>query len=451
MFHGRRQSKRAQKIGIVGTYGWGNLGDELVVSLLIKRIKQYSPTAEISGFSCVPEDSRQRHGIVVYPIQRIYETEPGSNSGVLSSQIFHSSAYVFFDHVRNAMRKWPTLYSVIRQVKDFGTFAIAELPFLFKCFNRLKGFDLLIVPGSGPLTDYWGGARGHPYMLFSWSLLARLRGIHVIALSIGAERLTTTLGKWFCLGFLSLCSYCSFRDEGSRSVMRKLGWRGDNPVCPDQGFGLAEFANRSKISSESRRPIIGINPVSAMTYGREMKDSLCHELYLSNMAETALQLIAARFCVHFCPTSKRQDSTPIESILKKMETIAASSSPSPDWRNYVTNRLISTVDEFIEAASEVDVMVASRFHGALIPFVLHKPVVSLSYERKLDTLMETMGQRQYALSFQNFLVPELIAKIHEAYAHRHEISSSLEVLVRVQQAQVTAQYNFVFTSVHAVA
>ena len=59
-----------QRIGIVGHYGVGNLGDDTVVAILINKIRERYPNAEVLGFSLKPADTERRHGIKAFPILR---------------------------------------------------------------------------------------------------------------------------------------------------------------------------------------------------------------------------------------------------------------------------------------------------------------------------------------------------------------------------------------------
>jgi hypothetical protein len=77
----------------------------------------------------------------------------------------------------------------------------------------MKGSEMLIVPGTGLLTDAYGLLGWGPYNLMKWTLAARLRGCRVLFVSVGAGPLYSTLGR-FCMRFaLALADYRSFRDR----------------------------------------------------------------------------------------------------------------------------------------------------------------------------------------------------------------------------------------------
>ena len=101
---------------------------------------------------------------------------------------------------------------------------------------------MLIIPGTGLLTDAYGLSGWGPYNLFKWSLIAKLRGCEVLFVSVGAGPIYSTLGRYFVKSALSMADFRSYRDDASMAYLKRIGFRtnGDR-VYPDLVFSLPEI------------------------------------------------------------------------------------------------------------------------------------------------------------------------------------------------------------------
>ena len=64
------------KIGITGSYGGLNLGDEAILQSMIAQLRKDLPAVEITVFSRDPEDTRRRHGVErAVPVRRMSREE----------------------------------------------------------------------------------------------------------------------------------------------------------------------------------------------------------------------------------------------------------------------------------------------------------------------------------------------------------------------------------------
>src|SRR5437016_932674 len=91
-----------RKIGIVGYYGVGNLGDETVVAILMKKIRDYYPNAEFCGFSLNVADTERRHGIKAFPIRRGSESSVRHATQSLSREARKRALGNFKDYVKRS-------------------------------------------------------------------------------------------------------------------------------------------------------------------------------------------------------------------------------------------------------------------------------------------------------------------------------------------------------------
>jgi polysaccharide pyruvyl transferase WcaK-like protein len=137
------KNKSTRKIGLMGFFGYGNLGDEGLQETMIQQIHLHIPNVEIYGFSLVPEDTEKRHGIKSFHISRPAGEQNNAKPSLSTS-----------------LAGWLAKQNngLLRKLERWVVRIPIELSLLRDAYRNLKGFDALLIAGSGPLTDYWGGA-----------------------------------------------------------------------------------------------------------------------------------------------------------------------------------------------------------------------------------------------------------------------------------------------------
>jgi polysaccharide pyruvyl transferase WcaK-like protein len=96
---------------------------------------------------------------------------------------------------------------------------------------------------------------------------------------------------------------------------------------------------------------------------------------------------------------------------------------------------------------QTDLVVASRFHGVLLSLRIHKPVLALSYHKKIDELMKDTGQEQYCLSIADFEVEALKERFQTLEANCATASEQIARRVSIYQAQLKEQYERIFANI----
>ncbi len=207
--------QRELTIGVFGHYGNENMGDEAIVAAVIEEVRRRYPQARVLGFSIVPEDTQRRHGIESYPIRR--DTAPVDPKRVAERAWSEPSVTEPNSGVRSALKSIPLLYPVLRGIRDtfrFGGRIVAEIKFMARSYRIAKTVDVMMVSGSGQLTDQ-SGAWGFPYTLYKWSVLCSLGNCKWAFVGVGAGPLNTKLGRWFDTQALRRAGYRSYRDVSS--------------------------------------------------------------------------------------------------------------------------------------------------------------------------------------------------------------------------------------------
>src|SRR5271163_2906935 len=233
-----------RRIGIFGHVGTQNLGDEIIIAAVIQNIRSRYPDAEIRAFTFNPEDTAARHGIPAFPIRRKSAPAPQaaqtSDANTAGNSGRNSAPET--GGIKTVLKKIPFLFRFLKAMQaglNLLRGFLAEIVFLGRSFKNLKGTDLLLIAGSGQLTDQSGGAWAYPYTFYKWTLLARILGTKIAFVSIGTSWINSSLSKFFFRTALSRASYRSCRDVSSGKQVDSLGLPQRNVVVvPDLAYSL---------------------------------------------------------------------------------------------------------------------------------------------------------------------------------------------------------------------
>ncbi len=389
------------RIGIFGHVGNKNLGDEAILTAVIQNIRKRCSDAEIYGFTLKPDDTEERHKIKAFPIRRItHSYRSKERESYLFTQEKIERKFTLMGNIKVRLKSIPLFYSllkVFRKSLSIAWNAPMELRFLMSSYRKLKGLDLLIIAGSQQLIDFIDGAWGHPYTLFKWSVIARLARVKIAFVSVGAGPIKTRLGKMFIKLSLKLSSYCSFRDNSSRQVIERFGIDLKNSVYPDLVYSLEIKEKPILPSLREGSLIVGINPVPFCDPeywpGSNME---VYKKYVTKLAGFACWLTERGLSVLFFPTQLKLDPPVINDIMKIIKNNGEGLHKDIiDWP-------IKSFDDLLSAISVMKIVVATRFHGVVIPTILNKPVLGIAYHDKTFDLMTQIGQRDYALDIFSF-------------------------------------------------
>lgn len=413
------------RFGILAHIGNGNLGDEATVAVLLQNIRARRPDADIVVISANPADTQARHGVRAVPLDRVSARQV-AHAGATASWSGPTgtvpAAGSSSGGLRRQLRRFPPFYKALKAVNRWmrvGLGMALEVPFLLASGRALRGVDRVIIAGGGQLGDYFGGPWGYPFSTLKWCLLARLAGARVVFASVGAEPIRSPISKCFLRWALGLADYRSFRDEGSRQLINAIAPSAAHRVCPDlvHGFDLS----RPDPDHTQTGLVVGINPIPFFDsrYWAE-SDARIYQRYCETLAAFAVWLIGRGDQVLFFPTQIRADPLVIADIRAAIGRIAGTS-----FDGRVLQREVRSFADLARVLSMVDVAVASRFHGIIFSYLFQKPVLGLSYYRKMEELMQDMGQGEYALAIRDADLDALKARFIQLEKNRAQATEDI--------------------------
>ena len=194
------------RIAIVGYYGFGNLGDEMILASLVRAVTSAHPSSQITVLSGSPESTRRMHGV-----DAVAWNDPGA---------------------------------IIETVAEA---------------------DGVVLGGGGLFHDYWGVDPEAILNPAHWGIayyagVAGLAGALQVPLelfAVGVGPLLTEGGRRLTRECVRIASGASVRDEDSAVTLAALGFEGVE-IAPDPAWAFDPPARAAEPAPSAGPPRIGV-------------------------------------------------------------------------------------------------------------------------------------------------------------------------------------------------
>ena len=416
------RSIRQMKIGLLDHMGYGNLGDAATQDAVITNINLRLPGVQIIAFSLVPQDTTKRHGIPCHPIRRWVQTPEEKTHEVRDAVNLGS-------RLKTVLKRSRALYA---SAKPFSEFAHEAL-FWIRSYRILSTIDLVIISGGGQLDDLW---PSQPYTLFVFALLTRLAGKKLYLLNVGVGNLTRTLDKIFAKWVVWLAHYRSVRDLDSQQRLTQFGVGAHTHVYPDLVYSLEveELREQKRILS---KPTVGLNPAGfcdPRIWPR--KNERIYRHYIEKLFNFSVWLLDRGYDVRLFSTDFGVDKYALADLKARL---CSRLTPTEIFRAPSEG-----VRDVLNEMAECDFIVTSKFHGIVFSHLLGKPVISLNYHRKMDTLMEDAGQAAFCADIEQFDAAWLKETFSSLVDQSSGIKRQYATAVRINANKLSQQFDDLF-------
>jgi polysaccharide pyruvyl transferase WcaK-like protein len=399
----------------VTPYNGGNLGDAAIQDSMISNLKSRIPGIRFLGITLNCENFLERHGVDAFPL--LASMMPlGDNRGIdLSLRVTGSGGAPHPNNssiIRRTIRRVPGLVSLVRGLRGWIEAVRREIGHSLAAFRVLRHQDLLLFSGGGQLDEEYGGAWRLPLAYFKWTLLARLARVPCAMASIGAGSIKLPASRRFISIALRMCCYRSFREARSRAIAADLlSCAKCDSIVPDLAFSLPD--SELPLASETirrlarGRSVIALSPMCFAKPGSwPSPNRALYDRYVSEMAQVLATLIRQGHFVVVACSSLGDDESVIPDLLERLEEgvrrtieLNVHFPGVRSWR------------DFVAILRNTDCLVASRLHGTILGFVTGTPVVAISFDPKVDWVMEDLGQTEYLLHFRDFAAADVLSAL----------------------------------------
>ena len=404
------------KVAVYGVFGIKNLGNECTLQAILHNFQERLPGGEVYSICYRPDDTSLRHnipGVAICSPGRSSDETVERSGGI--SRLFR----ICFQRIPGEIWHW------------------------WKAVRNLRGTELVVMTGTGMLTDYSTSAFGYPYDVFMWTVAARLVGCKVRFVGVGVGPIYSSVSRFFIRTALSLADYRSFRDQFSKNRIEKFGFDSRrDPVFPDLAFSLPEQVFPHPVKQTRQKVQVGLGVMDHRdihVHPTIEEQETAYSTYLDKMCEFVSWLTKNGYGIRILQGDSKYDTRTRAELKARLEQRGI---------RYDQARIIdedtATVEELLAQLAEVDIIVSPRFHNLLLGMMLDVPVVSISYDPKNDALLEGMGLGKYCQSLTGLDVQKLIEQFVDIQAKAKEVKPLIRDKASEYRSLLAQQYDLIF-------
>jgi len=410
---------RNAKVSIFGNFGTVNVGNECTLQAVIYNVHKFVAGGEINCICSNPRDVMVRHNIpavhMARPIHEVHQCPATRKSGTLLSRV-----------LRILLMRLP-----------------GELGEWIRALRVLNGRTMLLVTGTGVLTDRGEGLFGLPYQIFKWVVSAKLCKLRVLFLSVGVEPISRRSTKWFIEASLALADHISYRDDHSKQYLATMGINQTSSIYPDMAFSLPESALPACSRAASTTPVIGVGVFDYCRTDLERNGTAQsrYKEYIQKVSTFIVWLLDNGYQVRILIGDVTYDNAVRNDLRTVLENVGITYAGRT-----ILDEPISSVSDLLQQIATTDMVVATRFHNVLLALMLNKPVISISYDRKNDSLMEAVGLSNYCQNIEKLDVSRLITQFTKLRENGDRLKTQIKERVHEHRVASLKQYSVIFAN-----
>lgn len=401
-----------RKIALFGTFGTGNLGNECTLQAMLFNIRRHVPNAELSCICTGVEQTASTYGIRALAIREISLRE-----------------------INN--RAWRLLRKI----------SVGIPVELYRWFSVIKGLmrtHMLIMTGTGMLSDCGIGPLGLHYDILRWSLVAKLCRCKLLFVSVGAGPIRHPLSRFFVKAALRLADYRSYRDCFSKEYLQSIGFHADgDPVYPDLAFSLPECMLPDDKDDGDKRTPVGVGLITYNVQGSLSEDiEQTYSEYTKKMARFIGWLVEHNRTVRVLTGDVVYDNR----VRDDVRTTLSQSELTYEKSNII-DEPAGSFEELLSQLAKTKVVVASRFHNLLLALMLAKPALAISFHEKDDSLMTAVGLQEFCQDIKNLDVSRLIEQFVRLEEDADRLREEIRRKTRRYRRELDKQYTRIFEEI----
>jgi polysaccharide pyruvyl transferase WcaK-like protein len=243
--------------------------------------------------------------------------------------------------------------------------------------------------------------------------------------SVGAGKVDSRTSRFFLSSALRMAQYRSYRDKNSRKIASDLLPRaGMDPVVPDLAFNLpsSELPLPAGIRAIAPgRTIVAISPMAfAKPQSWPTPDRALYDRYVQEMARVVTQLLERQYFLVIVWSASSDQGSAVQDLLGLID---------PESKKRFAGQMyvptITTWKELVALLLDVDFLIATRLHSVILGFGAQKPTLAISFDPKVDWVMEDLGLTDYLLPIRDFKAENVVEGLERSAVSRQEVTEKI--------------------------
>ena len=378
---------------IAGYYGFGNTGDEAILSAIIQKLRADLENPQICVLSGNPEVVKQIHGT---------------------------------DSIH-----WEDIKGIL---------------------EKMTICDVVIIGGGGIFHDYWGVDASsvftsrHSGISFYMTicLMAELLNKPIVLYSVGIGPLFTDAGKEFTKNILKKSSLVFVRDQRSRQEAINLGLHKANiHLSVDPVFGLEDFgeSGNNDLQQNQQRIITNMDDLPRPLLGISVRnwDINFEQEYWEIEIANAIDLFHDLYggTTIFLPFQNSQ-----EILLDDGKVSACIQAKLRSKKASIISDIVSIKDTY-SIISCCDLVLGMRLHSIIFALKKSIPLVGIMYDPKLLSIFEHQNLRKFGIDLKSLNAEKLFALLVNAYKNKPTIEKSLKQISEKKKSVADKDSDFI--------
>jgi polysaccharide pyruvyl transferase WcaK-like protein len=283
---------------------------------------------------------------------------------------------------------------------------LASLPEVLALLRNLYWSDAVVLAGGTHFHDGYG-RRSLRILATHWIVfsVARLLGANVGYAGVGIGPLTTAAGRWLTRRIATAASVILLRDDPSMAEITQLNSRAQLI----RGFDSASLLSAPRAAHRKTDRHVGISLIPYFTVfdGDPQKDRIAVLSCADALADIGTQNSLTTDIFAFNTQGLISD-LPISKELAK----------SLEGRLPVSLQVCDNPDSTLRRLANLTGLIATRYHAALLGYLVGLPMIVVSYEDKCSALAQEIGLPAHAvIKPDDLLQPNRVKQCFERLAH----------------------------------